>query len=78
MAGQGLNLGIRDVFALINHLTERQELGLDIGLGLNNYTKSAPSTTVQWPCDPRPVLGLENGPHLLAMGHPGRQPLPTT
>ena len=39
VAGQGLNLGIRDVFALINHLTERQELGLDIGLGLNNYTQ---------------------------------------
>jgi 2-octaprenyl-6-methoxyphenol hydroxylase len=39
VAGQGLNLGIRDVFALINHIQEQRELGLDIGLNLKNYTQ---------------------------------------
>ena len=39
VAGQGLNLGIRDVFALADHLKKRHELGLDLGLGLDSYSK---------------------------------------
>lgn len=41
-AGQGLNLALRDVSALINHLKKQLELGMDIGseIHLREYAKS--------------------------------------
>lgn len=42
VAGQGLNVGIRDVQALAHHLTEAHDLGLDIGTSfvLKKYARS--------------------------------------
>ncbi|TGW15548.1 hypothetical protein EIL50_01245 [bacterium NHP-B] len=39
VAGQGLNLGIRDAFILADHLKNRYQLGLDLGMGLEDYLK---------------------------------------
>jgi 2-polyprenyl-6-methoxyphenol hydroxylase-like FAD-dependent oxidoreductase len=38
IAGQGLNLGLRNGRLLVNHITERRRLGLDWGLGLGNLS----------------------------------------
>jgi 2-octaprenyl-6-methoxyphenol hydroxylase len=42
VAGQGLNLGIRDLSALVNHLDKTISLGLDIGsyTGLSQYMRN--------------------------------------
>ena len=46
IAGQGLNIGLRNARTLINHLTTRKKLGLDWGLGLESVRMPWKVTTL--------------------------------
>jgi 2-octaprenyl-6-methoxyphenol hydroxylase len=45
IAGQGFNLGLRDVVGLIKHVSHCSEIGLDYGKSLNEYSKLRDSDT---------------------------------
>jgi len=46
IAGQGLNVGLRNARTLIDHLTSRKRLGLDWGLGLESVRRPWKVTTL--------------------------------
>lgn len=50
IAGQGLNLGLRNGRVLVDHMIQRRRLGLDWGLGLDSLRHSwgLSTTSMQW------------------------------